>query len=55
MALTDGFGRPHTTLRLGLTERCNLRCVYCMPAEGIPLTPTRAMLTTDEIERLARD
>ena len=54
MALTDGFGRPHTTLRLGLTERCNLRCVYCMPAEGIPLTPTRAMLTTDEIERLAR-
>ena len=52
--LTDRFGRRHTTLRLGLTERCNLRCVYCMPAEGIPLTPTRAMLTTDELVRLAR-
>ncbi len=54
MALTDAFGRRHTTLRLGLTERCNLRCVYCMPAQGVPLTPTRAMLTTDEIERVAR-
>jgi len=52
--LTDSFGRRHTTLRLGLTERCNLRCVYCMPAEGVPLTPTRQMLSTDEIERLAR-
>ena len=54
MSLADRFGRAHRTLRLGLTERCNLRCTYCMPAEGIPLTPTRAMLTTDEIERLAR-
>ena len=52
--LTDRFGRRHTYLRLGLTERCNLRCVYCMPAEGVPLTPTRRMLATDEIERLAR-
>ena len=53
-ALVDSFGRRHTTLRLGLTERCNLRCVYCMPAEGVPLTPTRRMLTTDEIARLGR-
>ena len=52
--LEDGFGRRHTYLRLGLTERCNLRCVYCMPAEGVPLTPTRRMLSTDEIERLGR-
>ena len=52
MSLVDRFGRRHTYLRLGLTERCNLRCVYCMPAEGVPLTPTRAMLTTDEIARL---
>ena len=52
--LVDQFGRRHTYLRLGLTERCNLRCVYCMPAEGVPLTPTARMLTTDEIERLAR-
>ncbi|WP_420455240.1 GTP 3',8-cyclase MoaA [Rubrivirga sp.] len=53
-ALADAFGRRHTTLRLGLTERCNLRCVYCMPAQGVPLTPTRAMLATDEIEAVAR-
>ncbi len=52
--LADRFGRRHTYLRLGLTERCNLRCVYCMPAEGVPLTPTARMLSTDEIERLAR-
>ena len=52
--LTDRFGRRHTTLRIGLTERCNLRCVYCMPAAGVPLTPTHSMLTTDEIGRLAR-
>ncbi|MEM7787008.1 MAG: radical SAM protein, partial [Bacteroidota bacterium] len=52
MSLVDRFGRRHTYLRLGLTERCNLRCVYCMPAEGVPLTPTRAMLTTDEVARL---
>lgn len=52
--LTDRFGRHHTYLRIGLTERCNLRCVYCMPAEGIPLTPTRRMLGTDEVVRLGR-
>lgn len=51
--LLDRFGRTHRTLRLGLTERCNLRCTYCMPAAGVPLTPTRRLLTTDEIERLA--
>ena len=52
MSLVDRFGRRHTYLRLGLTERCNLRCVYCMPAEGVPVLPTARMLTTDEIERL---
>ena len=51
--LADRFGRRHTTLRLGLTERCNLRCTYCMPAAGVPLAPTRAMLTTDELVRVA--
>ena len=51
--LADRFGRRHTTLRLGLTERCNLRCTYCMPAGGAPLAPTRAMLTTDELVRVA--
>ena len=53
-ALADRFGRRHTYLRLGLTERCNLRCVYCMPAAGVPLAPTRQMLDTDEVVRLAR-
>ena len=37
--LVDGFGRRHTYLRVSLTERCNLRCRYCMPAEGVELTP----------------
>ena len=53
-ALVDRLGRRHTYLRLGLTERCTLRCTYCVPAEGVALTPTARMLTTDEIERLAR-
>ena len=53
-ALTDRWGRRHTYLRLGLTERCNLRCVYCMPAEGAPLTPRRHQLSTDELVRVAR-
>jgi cyclic pyranopterin phosphate synthase len=52
--LTDRFGRRHTVLRLGLTERCNLRCVYCMPAAGVPVQPHAAYLTPEEIERLVR-
>lgn len=52
--LTDTFGRGHTYLRISLTERCNLRCTYCMPEEGVPLKPTSAQLTASEIERLAR-
>ncbi|MEM1041419.1 MAG: GTP 3',8-cyclase MoaA [Bacteroidota bacterium] len=52
--LTDRFGRRHTYLRLSLTERCNLRCRYCMPAAGVPLTPRGHLLTTPEILRLAR-
>ncbi len=52
--LTDRFGRRHTYLRLSLTERCNLRCRYCMPAAGVPLTPRDHLLTTPEIVRLAR-
>lgn len=39
--LTDTFGRKHTYLRISLTERCNLRCQYCMPEEGIQLAPGR--------------
>lgn len=52
--LVDRFGRRHTALRLSLTERCNLRCVYCMPAAGLPVTPTCEMLSADEVERLVR-
>ncbi|XP_026833064.1 molybdenum cofactor biosynthesis protein 1 isoform X2 [Drosophila erecta] len=52
--LTDSFGRHHTYLRISLTERCNLRCDYCMPAEGVQLQPKNNLLTTGEILRLAR-
>ncbi|CAL8469439.1 g8980 [Coccomyxa elongata] len=51
--LTDTFGRMHTYLRISLTERCNLRCLYCMPEEGVDLTPNEDLMTTDEIMRLA--
>lgn len=51
--LTDNFGRRHTYLRISLTERCNLRCTYCMPEEGVDLSPREELLTFEEIERLA--
>ncbi len=52
--LTDRFGRRHTYLRISVTERCNLRCHYCMPAEGVELSPRSHILTFEEIERLTR-
>lgn len=52
--LVDSHGRAHTYLRISLTERCNLRCGYCMPEEGVELTPNDALLTTDEIARVIR-
>lgn len=51
--LVDSFGRLHTYLRISLTERCNLRCQYCMPAEGVDLTSSSKLLTRNEIIRLA--
>lgn len=51
--LVDSFGRLHTYLRISLTERCNLRCQYCMPAEGVELTPHSNLLTQNEIVHLA--
>lgn len=51
--LTDTFHREHDYLRISLTERCNLRCVYCMPEEGVPLSPDRELLTTPEIIMLS--
>ncbi len=52
--LSDGFGRQHTYLRIALVERCNLRCRYCMPEEGLDWTPQDRLLTAPEIIRLAR-
>src|SRR3954468_17718889 len=50
--LSDGFGRVATDLRVSLTDRCNLRCLYCMPAEGLEWAPTEEVLTDDEVVRL---
>ncbi|KAG6440895.1 molybdenum cofactor biosynthesis protein 1 isoform X2 [Manduca sexta] len=52
--LTDLHGRRHNYLRISLTERCNLRCQYCMPAEGVPLSPKGALLSREELARLVR-
>lgn len=51
--LIDSFGRMHSYLRISLTERCNLRCQYCMPAEGVELTPNPQLLSQAEIVHLA--
>ena len=53
-SLIDSFGRRVTTLRISLTDRCNFRCVYCMPPEGLPVMPTSHYLTVDEIARFVR-
>lgn len=50
--LVDGFGRIAADLRVSLTDRCNLRCSYCMPAEGLHWLPTPDVLTDDEVVRL---
>ncbi|XP_044761167.1 molybdenum cofactor biosynthesis protein 1 isoform X2 [Coccinella septempunctata] len=52
--LTDTFGRHHTYLRISLTEKCNLRCQYCMPEEGVNLTEKSKLLTADEVIYLAK-
>ncbi|XP_023780289.1 molybdenum cofactor biosynthesis protein 1 isoform X5 [Cyanistes caeruleus] len=52
--LMDSFGRQHNYLRISLTEKCNLRCQYCMPEEGVQLTPKSELLTAQEIITLAR-
>lgn len=50
--LTDRFGRVHTYLRVSVTDRCNFRCVYCLPAEGLSWKPRNSLLTYEEIARL---
>ena len=52
--LVDGYGRIATDLRVSLTDRCNLRCTYCMPAAGLPWLGTEQLLRPDEIVRLLR-
>jgi cyclic pyranopterin phosphate synthase len=52
--LTDSFGRVVRDLRISVTDRCNFRCVYCMPEEGMKWVPRAEVLTFEEIERLAR-
>jgi cyclic pyranopterin phosphate synthase len=53
-ALEDRYGRVATDLRVSLTDRCNLRCSYCMPAEGLDWLPGDEVLTDDEVVRLIR-
>src|SRR5215469_4195782 len=52
VVLTDHFGRTATDLRVSLTDRCNLRCSYCMPAEGLDWLPKPELLTDDEVVRV---
>lgn len=54
MKLIDSFNRTLDYLRISLTDRCNFRCLYCMPPEGIPLLPKQDILTIEEFERLTR-
>lgn len=51
--LVDSHGRKHNYLRISLTERCNLRCQYCMPAEGVDLTPNSKLLSREEILQIS--
>ncbi len=52
--ITDGFGRVHDYLRISLTERCNLRCTYCMPEEGIPLRDKAEFMSSEELLTIAK-
>ena len=52
--LVDGYGRVHRDLRISVTDRCNFRCTYCMPEEGMTWLPRAEVLTFEELERIAR-
>jgi cyclic pyranopterin phosphate synthase len=52
--LTDTFGRLHDNLRISVTDRCNIRCFYCMPEEGVKFVPREEILHFEEIERFVR-
>src|SRR5437764_6277824 len=53
-ALIDNFGRIHDSLRISVTDRCNIRCFYCMPEEAAAFAPRQEILTFEEIERFVR-
>ncbi len=53
--IIDSFGRSHTYLRISLTERCNLRCTYCMPADGVKLSPRSHIMNAEEVIGIARE
>jgi len=53
--IVDTFGRVHNYLRISLTEKCNLRCFYCMPEEGIPLKERNVFMTPDEVVSIAKE
>jgi len=53
--ITDQYNRVHSYLRISLIERCNLRCTYCMPEEGIPLLPKSHIMRNEEIVEIARE
>jgi GTP 3',8-cyclase len=52
--LVDSFGRLHTNLRISVTDRCNIRCFYCMPNENVRFKPRDELLTFEEITRFVR-
>ncbi len=52
--LIDSFGRVHNNLRVSVTDRCNIRCFYCMPADNVEFMPKAELLTFEEIERVVR-
>jgi GTP 3',8-cyclase len=54
VSLSDSYGRVHRDLRISVTDRCNFRCAYCMPEEGMVWRDRDELLTFEEIERLAR-
>jgi GTP 3',8-cyclase len=54
MTFSDDCGRPISYLRISVTDRCNLRCLYCMPAEGVPFRAHAQILRYEEIERVVR-
>ncbi|MBX3437182.1 MAG: GTP 3',8-cyclase MoaA [Planctomycetaceae bacterium] len=54
LPLIDTFGRTHNNLRISVTDRCNIRCFYCMPAENVQFMPRNDLLTFEEIERFVR-